>query len=833
IEDNTRNLDGTTLTLQQTDEYLSENQKDSNLPEIIIALDQQFKVYRSLESKLHKVISNQKIVQKNYEKAGRDFSNQTEAFDKKKQELVNVSEKFITLLESLSLILEGQDLTYWREKESRLRDNLELVRQLKETHETFNETLKELKTLSESQKKKKRDVLKNSKNLKQFQKEAQIQEKYVEQLEGKELLVARIRDLENERKLLEDKKPCPLCGSPEHPYARGNIPIPEKITTELKGERKVLKVLQGKISQLVIENAHNDSELEQNKRDREKLNKIVLECKASWTTGCQELGFDGKIADKSNEVMKLLETYEKDFSFCHELITNANKKEKDLQKIEKIVNTCKEDLSAIELARQKADSEYKTQDAEKQRLHEEHEGISAEILEAIDILANFLDKYGYQEFDPKKFPTIIKKFTNRSKEYQNQIERKQILETEKARISSEIFAYNKSLGDSHIQLTTKNALLQDREIGLHKLTVQRISIYEDKNPDDEEIKINKILKDTQESYTRILQAKHEINLNLNSIESRLDSFKKVIDSSRETLNSLEILFKYSLEKTGFTDENKFLEACLPEETFEELRALEEGLRSREIQISTRIKDKNASLSSELEKNLTNRSPEQLSEEYIMLSSRSDELKARLGAVSEIIRKNDEIKLQQKDKLGELDAQKKECDRWERLHTLIGSSDGKKFRNFAQGLTFEILISHANQHLQKMSDRYLLIRDHLASMDLNVIDNYQAGEIRSTKNLSGGESFLVSLALALGLSSMASHKVRIDSFFLDEGFGSLDDDALDTALATLSGLQQEGKLTGIISHVAAIKDRIATQIIIEKGTGGRSRLMGPGCKLKSY
>lgn len=833
IEDNTRNLDETTLTLQQTDEYLSENQKDSNLPEIIIALDQQFKVYRSLESKLHKVISNQKIVQKNYEKAGRDFSNQTEAFDKKKQELVNVSEKFITLLESLSLILEGQDLTYWREKESRLRDNLELVRQLKETHETFNETLKELKTLSESQKKKKRDVLKNSKNLKQFQKEAQIQEKYVEQLEGKELLVARIRDLENERKLLEDKKPCPLCGSPEHPYARGNIPIPEKITTELKGERKVLKVLQGKISQLVIENAHNDSELEQNKRDREKLNKIVLECKASWTTGCQELGFDGKIADKSNEVMKLLETYEKDFSFCHELITNANKKEKDLQKIEKIVNTCKEDLSAIELARQKADSEYKTQDAEKQRLHEEHEGISAEILEAIDILANFLDKYGYQEFDPKKFPTIIKKFTNRSKEYQNQIERKQILETEKARISSEIFAYNKSLGDSHIQLTTKNALLQDREIGLHKLTVQRISIYEDKNPDDEEIKINKILKDTQESYTRILQAKHEINLNLNSIESRLDSFKKVIDSSRETLNSLEILFKYSLEKTGFTDENKFLEACLPEETFEELRALEEGLRSREIQISTRIKDKNASLSSELEKNLTNRSPEQLSEEYIMLSSRSDELKARLGAVSEIIRKNDEIKLQQKDKLGELDAQKKECDRWERLHTLIGSSDGKKFRNFAQGLTFEILISHANQHLQKMSDRYLLIRDHLASMDLNVIDNYQAGEIRSTKNLSGGESFLVSLALALGLSSMASHKVRIDSFFLDEGFGSLDDDALDTALATLSGLQQEGKLTGIISHVAAIKDRIATQIIIEKGTGGRSRLMGPGCKLKSY
>jgi exonuclease SbcC len=81
--------------------------------------------------------------------------------------------------------------------------------------------------------------------------------------------------------------------------------------------------------------------------------------------------------------------------------------------------------------------------------------------------------------------------------------------------------------------------------------------------------------------------------------------------------------------------------------------------------------------------------------------------------------------------------------------------------------------------------------------------------------------------------MASHKVRIDSFFLDEGFGTLDDEALDTALETLSGLQQQGKLIGIISHVAAIKEKIATRIIIEKRAGGRSRLKGPGCSFKSF
>ena len=140
-----------------------------------------------------------------------------------------------------------------------------------------------------------------------------------------------------------------------------------------------------------------------------------------------------------------------------------------------------------------------------------------------------------------------------------------------------------------------------------------------------------------------------------------------------------------------------------------------------------------------------------------------------------------------------------------------------------------MIQHANLQLQKMTDRYLLQRDQDQPLDLNVIDNYQAGEVRSTKNLSGGESFIVSLALALGLSRMASHNVRVDSLFLDEGFGTLDEEALDTALETLGSLQQEGKLIGVISHVAALKERIATQINVSPLAGGRSTISGPGCR----
>jgi exonuclease SbcC len=129
----------------------------------------------------------------------------------------------------------------------------------------------------------------------------------------------------------------------------------------------------------------------------------------------------------------------------------------------------------------------------------------------------------------------------------------------------------------------------------------------------------------------------------------------------------------------------------------------------------------------------------------------------------------------------------------------------------------------------MSDRYILVRDSTEPLELNVIDNYQAAEIRSTKNLSGGESFLVSLALSLGLSAMAGRTVRVDSLFLDEGFGTLDEDALEIALETLSGLQRDGKLIGIISHVPALKERIGTQIQVEAGNAGRSSLQGPGCR----
>ncbi len=129
----------------------------------------------------------------------------------------------------------------------------------------------------------------------------------------------------------------------------------------------------------------------------------------------------------------------------------------------------------------------------------------------------------------------------------------------------------------------------------------------------------------------------------------------------------------------------------------------------------------------------------------------------------------------------------------------------------------------------MTDRYALIvsTDEKNPLGIDVMDFYQGGKIRSSKNLSGGESFVVSLALALGLANIHSQKMHIESLFLDEGFGTLDEEALDIALSALSEIQATGKSIGIISHVSALKERIHTQIIVEKKSGGISIIKGAG------
>ena len=175
----------------------------------------------------------------------------------------------------------------------------------------------------------------------------------------------------------------------------------------------------------------------------------------------------------------------------------------------------------------------------------------------------------------------------------------------------------------------------------------------------------------------------------------------------------------------------------------------------------------------------------------------------------------------------LQEQKKAMEIWNRMYDLIGSKD--KFQRFAQGITLEHLLVLANVELEKLSGRYRLLRSQKEELGIDVADKDLGDEIRSCKTLSGGERFLVSLSLALGLSQMAGEKIRVDSLFLDEGFGTLDSDTLEIALGALSSLRNRGKLVGVISHVTEFSEKIPCTIQVTKRGGGRSTIQGPGVR----
>ncbi len=162
--------------------------------------------------------------------------------------------------------------------------------------------------------------------------------------------------------------------------------------------------------------------------------------------------------------------------------------------------------------------------------------------------------------------------------------------------------------------------------------------------------------------------------------------------------------------------------------------------------------------------------------------------------------------------------------WGKLSERFGSEKGDKFRIIAQGYTLDLLLHHANFHLRDIAPRYVLERISPESLSLQIKDMDMYAETRSVNTLSGGESFLVSLALALGLSTLSSNKMSVESLFIDEGFGSLDEETLSVAMDTLDRVQASGRKIGVISHVSEMKNRIATQIQVRKGVNGASEIV---------
>jgi exonuclease SbcC len=322
------------------------------------------------------------------------------------------------------------------------------------------------------------------------------------------------------------------------------------------------------------------------------------------------------------------------------------------------------------------------------------------------------------------------------------------------------------------------------------------------------------------------QLKNDIQL----INQEIEQNQKIIEEKTGDKKNLE------KEKQNYEDERKelFGDKKVEDEEMRLKNLLEQKEKARTIAESEKtdtdtkltqtkavIEQARKNLNTKQEEKITEKTLEELQAEYTGKKPVVDELLQKIGANRQALDSNNRNLKQNSQKLTEKEKQQAIKEKWDRLNTLIGSADGKKYRNYAQALTFENLIVLANHKLQQMSERYILKRtgDMANPFELSVIDKFQNCDERTAQNLSGGEKFIVSLSLALGLANMASRNMRIDTMFIDEGFGTLDSDYLDVALTALSNLQSEGKLIGVISHLTALNERIATHIsVIQKGDG---------------
>ncbi len=408
------------------------------------------------------------------------------------------------------------------------------------------------------------------------------------------------------------------------------------------------------------------------------------------------------------------------------------------------------------------------------------------------------------------------------------------------RLLNEANQRTQTLKDENIRLTSFSDELKAQsqtlqaQIGTIQKTFddrhhQRATLFGTRNPQSERDAFYAKLKACRDQLEACKTAKNRAQNDIGRLEGEHRALKTTLAQEEAKLTSNENSFITSCQSAGFANELAYCEALLTQAERLALQQKKQELDKRQSQWQSEV--------SVLKDQLTTCEARKTRE--VSLVELEAQITEKQGAYDTLVKliatdtleldRNDKERARQGQALRNIEQFEMTVRQWQNLRELIGSADGKKFRNFAQGITFDVVIKHANEQLQHMSDRYLLIRSQKEVLGLEVIDNYQAGEIRSTKNLSGGESFIVSLALALGLSSIASEKVSVDSLFLDEGFGTLDEEALETAIETLSQLRENGKLIGVISHVQALKDRIGTQIEVVVQNGGNSSLRGPGCQ----
>lgn len=753
---------------------------------------------------------------------------EAEALRIRKEKIASVIEADKVLLKEaekrLSEILDGKTLDELTQEQLSFSEQIPLLEAVKSALKAVCDQKEEIVRQEDVMQRDSAELDNWSSKKEGYEKEIQSLTSRQEELEA----LVQIDELTKVRAELKEGEPCPVCGSLEHPFA-ANLP-PEVATAKerlavVKEESTDLQKNQKEADRKI--DVLKDRILVSEKRLKELRKNLDL-AEEELTLKCGRAGLTREGVTEEAAAVLITKKESLLIDIKKRIAKARDAESKAAAAKEKIAGTT-EELHRAEMVFSNAQTKF---ESAKSLLAQAQTGREKARTELEQFWRKTAKEYGSVITDGELFahnPELFKRWIAKAAKYEELLESCREIENSLAIKKGTLPGLVESVERLEKSSREKSDQAAELQTELKTKQLQRDKLFG-----------TKLVEIERKAYERLLsqlaEAKDQAYENLSTArsvqaaaEQRLKTAEQRSAEAEKNLLSAKTEWTDALKKEKFESEEDWRRARLDSEAINALHKEITDYKAQSRSAADRFSEADKKLAEKESQKLTDKSLEVLEAEKREASAEKEKLLEQKGELQKELKTDEEARIKRAGIEDELKKLKHQVAVWDRLNTLVGSSSGDKYRRYVQSLVLLTLLKNANVELTKLHSRYRLAKGG-GDMEIKVIDSDLADQERPTDNLSGGETFIVSLALALGLAQMASNNVRIDSLFLDEGFGTLDDDSLEKALNALSSLNAQGKTVGLISHVDQIKERIPSKIVVKRSAQpGVSRLEGAGVK----
>lgn len=753
---------------------------------------------------------------------------EAEALRIRKEKIASVIEADKVLLKEaekrLSEILDGKTLDELTQEQLSFSEQIPLLEAVKSALKAVCDQKEEIVRQEDVMQRDSAELDNWSSKKEGYEKEIQSLTSRQEELEA----LVQIDELTKVRAELKEGEPCPVCGSLEHPFA-ANLP-PEVATAKerlavVKEESTDLQKNQKEADRKI--DVLKDRILVSEKRLKELRKNLDL-AEEELTLKCGRAGLTREGVTEEAAAVLITKKESLLIDIKKRIAKARDAESKAAAAKEKIAGTT-EELHRAEMVFSNAQTKF---ESAKSLLAQAQTGREKARTELEQFWRKTAKEYGFVITDGELFahnPELFKRWIAKAAKYEELLESCREIENSLAIKKGTLPGLVESVERLEKSSREKSDQAAELQTELKTKQLQRDKLFGTKLVEIERKAYERLLSQLAEAKDQAYENLSKARSVQAAAEQRLKTAEQRSAEAEKNLLSAKTEWTDALKKEKFESEEDWRRARLDSEAINALHKEITDYKAQSRSAADRFSEADKKLAEKESQKLTDKSLEVLEAEKREASAEKEKLLEQKGELQKELKTDEEARIKRAGIEDELKKLKHQVAVWDRLNTLVGSSSGDKYRRYVQSLVLLTLLKNANVELTKLHSRYRLAKGG-GDMEIKVIDSDLADQERPTDNLSGGETFIVSLALALGLAQMASNNVRIDSLFLDEGFGTLDDDSLEKALNALSSLNAQGKTVGLISHVDQIKERIPSKIVVKRSAQpGVSRLEGAGVK----